>query len=178
MGQLIILVEVFEMTIDVCNDAVRMALEETQRKCHASKAEDVVEGLKDSKECYHGYFRFYLVRHVLDCLASKVRGMRAIYIFDGMPNDDIDLVSAIDLLLYVSKKDPKMKKTMEGLNEMLTQSYCELLGLKLKDSFRLLHLHFITDKDIKERSSAAAMLGSIQNPPMLVWKSGKGVCKA
>ncbi len=166
------------MTIDVCNDAVRMALEETVRKCHCAKAEDVVKGLKDSNDCYHNYFRFYLVRHVLDCLASKVRGLRAIYMFDGVPNDGADLVSAIDLLLYVSKKDPKMKKTMEGLNEMLTQSYCELLGLKLKDGFRLLVLHFITDRDIRERSSAAAMLGSLHNPPMLVWKSGKGVCKA
>jgi len=165
------------MTIDVCSDAVRMALEETVRKCHIPKAEDVVKGLKESNECYHGYFRFYLVRHVLDCLASKVKGLRAIYLFDGT-SDGTDLLSAIDLLLYVSKKDPKMKKTMEGLNEMLTQNYCELLGLKVQDGFRLLVLHFITDKDIKERSSAAAMLGSLHNPPMLVWKSGKGVCKA
>jgi hypothetical protein len=166
------------MMVEVCNDAVRRALEETVRKCHSPKAEDVVKGLKDSNEGYHTYFRFYLVRHVLDCLASKVRGLRAIYLFEGMPDVITDLNSAIDLLMYVNKKDPKMKKTMEELNEMLTQNYCELLGLKVKDNFRLLILHFITDKDIKERSPTAAVLGSIHNPPMLVWKSGKGVCKA
>jgi hypothetical protein len=165
------------MTLDVCNDAVRMALEETQRKCHNPKAEDVVKGLRDSNVCYHGYFRFYLVRHVLDCLASKVKGLRAIYMLDGMPDDE-DIHTAIDLLLYVRKKDPKMKKTMEGLNEMLSKNYCEILGIKVEDCFRILHLHFITDTDIKQRSSAAAMLGSIHNPPMLVWTSGKGVCKA
>jgi|GEM_PF-4096891 len=165
------------MTIDVCSEAVRMALEETVRKCHSPKVEDVIKGLKDSNECYHGYFRFYLVRHVLECLASKVKGLRAIYMLDGMV-DGADLLSAIDMILYVRKKDPKMKKTMEGLNQMMTQSYCELLGLRVKEGFRLIHLHFITDKDIKERSSAAAMLGSLNNPPMLVWTTVKGVCKA
>jgi len=166
------------MTIDVCNDAVRMALEETQKKCGASNLDQVVKGLKEGNGCYHGYFRFYLMLHVLECLASKIRGLRAIYMFGSTMDGSPDITSDINLLLYVSKKDPKIKKTMEGLNTMLTDNYRELLNLKTKDCFRLLDLHYVTDKDIKSHSSAAAMLGSIHDPPMLIWKSGKGVCKA
>jgi predicted nucleotidyltransferase len=166
------------MTEDVCNDAIRMALERTKVKCHARNVEELIKGLKDSNDCYHSYFRFYIMIHILECLASKIKGLRAVYLFGSTVNDTSGLRSDINLILSVGKKDPKTKKTMDGINDVLTEDYKELLGLKLRPSFRLLDIHYITDKDVKAKSGAAALLGSVHEPPMLIWKIHKGVCKA
>jgi len=161
---------------NVCNVAVEKALDETMRMCGVASREKVIERLKHCEPCEMGYFRFYLIRYVTECIISRIKGLRGIYIFGSTVCDSAGLTSDMNVLLHVNKKDKATGKLMDEVNGMLTEDYKAVLGLRPKDCFRLLDVHFITDKDVKAGTGMARLLSSAHDPPIALWRRKGGLC--
>jgi predicted nucleotidyltransferase len=163
-------------TEDVCEIAVEKALEETMSKCGVRDKRLVIDLLKSGEPCHQGYFRFYLVRHVMDCIVSRLKDLRCIYIFGSTTFDAAGLMSDINIIVHVGKRDKAHTKLMDEVNMMLTNEYRTLLGFECKECFRLLDVHIVTDKDVKAGNGVARLLSSFHDPPIPMWRRGEGLC--
>lgn len=120
----------------------------------------------------HWQWRFDMAQAIADSLDLERYGVKALYLIGSVKTGEAGPCSDIDLLAHCIDDPGK---------HALLKAWCEGWGLSLavlnecKTKFEtqgsLVDLHVITDKDIKKRSSFAAMLDSVNNSARLLKKT-------
>jgi hypothetical protein len=91
-------------------------------------------------------------------------GVKAFYLFGSVKNATAGAMSDIDIILHftgneVQKRD--LENWLEGWDQCLTRVNYFNTGHKVE---RLLDIHFISDGDIKNKTSYAIKIGALTDP--------------
>jgi hypothetical protein len=109
-------------------------------------------------------WRYQMAEHIASRLDPERFGVKGMYVFGSTKNASAGAASDINLLIHIdgNKKQREMLENwLEGWSLSLGQINYLRTGYK---SDGLLDVHFVTDKDINEKSSYAVKIGATTDP--------------
>ncbi len=126
--------------------------------------------LEDSSfpEEKHWIWRLRMAEHISKCADNKRFGIKAMYIIGSVKNCNAGPASDIDLLIHIENL-PGKKKALSQWLDGWSQCLAELNYLKTGyRSDKLLDVHYITDKDIEQKTSFAAKINAVTDAARLL----------
>jgi predicted nucleotidyltransferase len=158
-----------------CKDSVNRALDITMGKCGLASRKEVIGKLKEGDGCVHSYFRYHLIANICECISSRFKDVKAIYLFgsslDHVPTT-LTCTSDINLVIHIGKVVVKDKALLEKVNKAVTEAYVKVLSLDCRQCFRLLDAHFIDDEAVQKGDGMANAVISLHHPGIKVWEAG------
>ncbi len=121
----------------------------------------------------HWEWRFEMAQKLADSLDMKAFGVQALYLIGSVKTGEAGPCSDIDLLAHCTDDPDKqnlLRAWAAGWGECLTVLNQCRTNYDTKGS--LVDLHIITDDDIKQKTSFAVMLESVNNSARLLKKAG------
>ena len=125
--------------------------------------------MPDKETNTHWQWRFDMALAIAESLDQERYGVKALYLIGSVKTGEAGPCSDIDLLAHCvddSHKHALLKAWCEGWGHSLAALNECKTEFKTKGS--LVDLHIITDRDIKQRSSFAVMLDSVNNSARLL----------
>jgi pyruvate,water dikinase len=129
-----------------------------------------VTGQDDSTrtEEKHWVWRLRMAEHIAHCIDRKKFGIKAMYIIGSVKNGNAGPASDIDLLIHI-ETSPAAKKQLAHWLDGWSQCLDELNFLRTGyRSQGLLDVHYITDKDIQNKTSFAAKINAVTDAARLL----------
>ncbi len=123
------------------------------------RSNDVAKGKKDQ----NWYWRLKMAEKIAANIKPDRFDVKAMYVFGSTKNATAGPCSDIDLLIHIGEdklKHRKLKSWLEGWSLCLGEINCLRTGYETEE---LLDVHFITDHDIKMRTSFASKIGAISD---------------
>ncbi len=120
----------------------------------------------------HWKWRDDMVQAMVRTLDMERLGVKALYLIGSVKTGNPGPCSDIDLLAHCEKDKEKqalLKAWCEGWGLCLTEINNKNTCFETKGS--MIDLHIITDQDIKNKTSFAAMLDSVSNSAKLLKKA-------
>ena len=117
----------------------------------------------------HWKWRFQVSEKIAGMMDMEKFGVESIYVIGSTKTGKAGPGSDIDLLVHFrgdALQERVMKAWMEGWGLGLSELNFYKTGYKTSGS--LIDLHIITDKDIRNKTSYAAMIGSVDNAARLL----------
>lgn len=107
--------------------------------------------------------------NIATMIASKLDpqrfGVKAMYIFGSTKNATAGPGSDIDLIIHLddgdSNRRDKLETWFEGWNYAISEINYQRTGYRTEN---ILDIHYVTDEDIKNRSSYAVKIGAVTDP--------------
>lgn len=122
------------------------------------------EFMEEDSEDQGWKWRHYMAEQIAAELDMEALGVKGIYLFGSTNNCTARCNSDIDLLIHFGGTDEQKKKLsawLQGWSLALAQINYLKTGYK---SNGLLDVHYITDKDIRDKTSYAVKINSIYDP--------------
>ncbi len=119
----------------------------------------------------HWEWRFEMAQKLADSLDMKAFGVKALYLIGSVKTGEAGPCSDIDLLAHCAddpNKQNLLRAWAKGWGACLTVINQCRTKYEIKGS--LVDLHIITDEDIKQKTSFAVMLESVNNSARLLKK--------
>ncbi|MFO7810761.1 MAG: PEP/pyruvate-binding domain-containing protein, partial [Candidatus Delongbacteria bacterium] len=116
------------------------------------------------KNDVHWKWRLTYAQEIANSVDTSRFGVKAFYIFGSVKNATAGPMSDIDIIIHFSgSKEQKhdLKNWLEGWDQCLKRVNFYNTGHDL-DS--ILDIHFVTDKDIKNKTSYAIKIGAVTDP--------------
>jgi predicted nucleotidyltransferase len=108
----------------------------------------------------HWRWRLRMAEHLASLIDPEHSGVRAIYVFGSTKNATAGPESDIDLLIEFTGDDKQLAH-LESWLEGWSQSLAHINFLRTgRSTSSLLDVHFVTEEDIKRRSSFASKIGA------------------
>jgi pyruvate,water dikinase len=119
------------------------------------------------KPQYTKYWQWRM--NIATMIASKLDpqrfGIKAMYIFGSTKNATAGPGSDIDLIIHLEDGDSSRRKMLEtwfeGWNYAISEINYQRTGYKTEN---ILDIHYVTDEDIKNKSSFAVKIGAVTDP--------------
>jgi pyruvate, water dikinase len=124
------------------------------------------EEIREKKDDSHWRWRLICAERLATQLDPDRFGVKALYLFGSTKNATAGPQSDIDLLVHFEGTESQQKDLMswlEGWSVSLGEMNYLRTGFKTPDG--LLDIHFVTDEDIKKRTSFAVKIGAITDAP-------------
>jgi len=109
-------------------------------------------------------WRLYMAEKIGQNLDGKKYGVKGLYIFGSTKNATARPASDIDLLIHFcgdEKQKSDLLQWLQGWSQALAEFNYQRTGVK---TVSLLDIHFVTDREVKERIGFAAKIGAITDP--------------
>ncbi|MCD4818570.1 MAG: nucleotidyltransferase domain-containing protein [Candidatus Cloacimonetes bacterium] len=109
----------------------------------------------------HWMWRLKMAQHIAKHIDSEYLGIKAMYVFGSAKNANAGPASDIDLLIHFDGNIDQKKQSdawFDGWSKCLSEINFLKTGYKTDG---LLDVHYITDKDIADKSSFAIKIGAI-----------------
>jgi pyruvate,water dikinase len=116
----------------------------------------------------HWVWRLRMAEHIVHCMDTDKFGVKAVYIIGSVKNGNAGPGSDIDLLIHLESSTEQKKLLTQWLDGW---SLCLAELNYLKTGYRsegLLDVHFLTDKDIRNKSSFAAKINAVTDAARLL----------
>lgn len=154
--------------------AVHGAMDYCAQKMRLENSQAAVEYLRqqDIKAC--GYCQYSIAKQLGDSLGALDQNIRAVYIldFDATPQDicfaDGKADMMIHLIVQVERKTRALDSLVIALDSALAQVMGQILGRG--ELQHVLDVQVVDDADVKGRVGYGAMLGSLHQRPIQLWK--------
>jgi len=138
---------------------------------HIPKADKVsnsiLEEMDDAKNIENGQewkWRHYMAERISDKLDFKAYAVKGVYLIGSTSSCTARLNSDIDLLVHFQGTE-KQKEELDTWLKGWSMALSELNYLKTGyHSEGLLDVHYVTDQDIKDKSSYAIKINSVYDP--------------
>lgn len=119
------------------------------------------------------YCNYSLARQVAASLGALDDNVQAAYLYDDAPSDgcyfdEMRQALPIHLIIWASRKTAALHAVVETWDRTLTQRYAELIGGQLPG--HLLDVQVVDSADVARRIGYGAIITSLHNPPLEVWK--------
>lgn len=150
------------------------ALDFCAQKMGLDNAQMVLDhlGERDKEAC--GYCQYSIAKQVGDSLGALDQNIKAVYIldFDAVPGDicfaEASTGMLIHLIVWSERKTSALDSLVAALDRALAHSYGKLLNMG-KLEF-VLDVQVVDDSDVENRVGYGAMLSSLHQRPIQVWK--------
>ena len=116
-------------------------------------------------------WRYKMAERMATLIPAEKFGVKGFYIFGSSKNANAGPGSDIDLLIHIDEENADIESLnlwFEGWSQCLGELNYLKTGYK---SEGLLDIHYVTDEDIRKRTSFASKIGAITDPakPLRVW---------
>jgi len=111
-------------------------------------------------------WRMHMVKKIASSLDPKRFGVKGLYVFGSTKNATSGPASDIDLLIHLNGSDKQkeaLQHWLEGWSLTLAEQNYLRTGYQTDG---LLDVHFVTDEDIKNKTSYAAKIGAVTDAAM------------
>lgn len=149
------------MNADV-QKAVAFLTHETDGVSGSEHAPDIDHEPENSEESWR--WRHYMAEKIAEEIDMEAFGVKGIYLIGSTNSCSAKVSSDIDLLIHLDTPCDRKKELdlwLKGWSSALAEMNYLKTGYKTGG---LLDVHYITDKDIEERTSFAVKLGSVYDP--------------
>lgn len=124
--------------------------------------------LSQSSSDQHWKWRFRIAERISQHMDFERFGVKAVYLIGSAKNATAGPASDIDLLVHHEANEQQLnclKSWLDGWSLCLAEENFQRTGYQTAG---LIDLHLITDSDIKERTSFAAMINAVNDPARLL----------
>lgn len=154
--------------------ALTQALEFCAQKMRLAGHQAVVDHLRkgDSNACQ--YCHYSIAKQVAESLGALDSNIKAVYIvdYDATPQDicfsEGTQASLVHLIVWAERKTKALDSLVEALDRALVRRYADVVGTH--QLAHLLDVQVVDDGDVKNRVGYGAMLSSLYNRPIQIWK--------
>jgi hypothetical protein len=153
---------------------VTQALEFCAQKMRLAGHQAVVDHLRQGDADACRYCHYSIAKQVAESLGALDGTIKAVYTvdYDATPEDicfgEGHQASLVHLIVWAERKTKALGSLVSALDRALVRRYAEVT-----DMHRLAHLldvQVVDDSDVANRVGYGAMLGSLYNRPIRVWK--------
>ncbi|MDY7042064.1 MAG: hypothetical protein SVX38_14500 [Chloroflexota bacterium] len=155
-------------------NALPIALQFCAQKMGLDSHQAVLDRLRQGDGVACKYCHYSLAKQVAEALGSLDENVKSVYIcdYDATPEDrcfgQTVQTSLIHMIVWVKRKTGALNSLVEALDRILVQSYADLIGSR--QSTNLLDVQMVDDADVKNRLGYGALISSLYNQPIQVWK--------
>lgn len=120
-----------------------------------------------------GYFDYALARTLAEHIGALDDEVQEIYLFDPEATPEDTVFSArqptlIHLLVWVKRKTNALTALLSALDRAVTDQYTAMVGAT--ERAWLLDAQVVDDVEVAARSGFGALVTSLNNRPLMVWK--------
>jgi hypothetical protein len=154
--------------------ALAKALGYCAQKLNLSSPQEGLERARHGDRKALEYCHYHLAQHVAEALGALDDHVRSVslYEFDATPEDRVlgENVESlpIHLLVWVDRKTSALSALVAALDRALVKDYAEMVGPRRLG--HVLDVQVIDSDDVESRRGIAALLHSLYNRPILLWK--------
>jgi len=132
----------------------------------------------DPRAC--SYCHYNIAKELGEALGCLDDNIKAVYAYDYDDNlSDANCAentlpfSLIHMIIWAGRKTKALKALIEAVDRALVRNQRRLLGISELE--HMLDIQIVDDEDVKTRTGYAALLKSIYQPPIEVWRSGLNI---
>lgn len=146
-------------------------------------------GLNDSKRCLEqlnkcdsaafNYYSYYFAKELGELLGSWSKNVKSVYAcnYDSSISgedclESLPQFSLIHMIVRVEQKNHALNSLLESIDGALVKKHRQVFNLDRLE--HALDAQVIDDQDVKNRTGYAAMLNSLYQPPIEIWRSSPG----
>ena len=150
------------------------ALDYCAQKLNLSGPQKSLERARQGDTKALEYCHYQLALHVAEALGALDAHIRSVslYEFEATPEDRIFGENSeslpIHLLVWVDRKTSALSALVAALDRALVKDYAEMVGPRRLG--HVLDVQVIDDNDVESRRGIAALLYSMYNRPIQLWK--------
>ena len=157
----------------VAEDALAAGLKFCVQKMALAGQQTAIGRLQQGDGTARSYCYYGIARHLAESLGALDENVKAVYVVDfDATADDVSLgekqTSLIHLIAWAERKTSALDSLVEALDRALLQHYTDLVGKH--QLAHLLDVQVVDDADVKNRVGYGAMLSSLYQRPIQVWK--------
>jgi hypothetical protein len=126
--------------------------------------------VNEYKPVEHWKWRFKMAETIVDQMDKKAFDVKAVYIFGSTKNANAGPESDIDLLIHIpdySEKTEALKLWLDGWSRCISELNYLKSGYKTNG---LLDVHFVTDRNILDRTSWAMKINAVTDAAKCLYK--------
>lgn len=164
----------FPDAVSMAESIVTNSMDFCARKMRLSNTDAVVEQLQEREAAACNYCQYSVAKEVGEALGSLDKNVRSAYMldYDATPQDLAFAVEKrgvmIHLIVWVERKTNALNSIVASLDRALAQDFAKLLNMEKLE--HLLDVQVVDDSDVENRTGYGAMLSSLYQRPLQVWK--------
>jgi hypothetical protein len=159
---------------------VNKALRTSVKKMALSDVKALIACIKEGDPVACSYCHYFIAKELGEILGGLDNNIRAVYAYDYDDNlshencsENRLPFSLIHMIIWAGRKTKALNALIEAMDRALVQHHRYLLGLS--DLQHVLDIQVIDDEDVKARTGYAALLKSIYQPPIEIWRSSSNI---
>ncbi len=154
--------------------SLTQALKFCAQKMGLADHQAVIDHLRQGDSTACKYCHYSIAKQVAESLGALDKNIKTVYIvdYDATPEDlcfgEGIQTSLIHLIVWAERKTSALESLIGALNCALVERYADVIGTC--QLAHLLDVQVVDDADVKNRVGYGAMLSSLYNRPIQVWK--------
>ena len=163
--------------VSTVESVVTKALKTSANKMGLGDVKALIARMKEANSVAFNYYNYNIAKELGEVLGSWDKNIRAVYAHDyegATPEEacfeNASPFSLIHMIIWPERKTKALDALVETIDRAMVQHHRHMLGLiKLE---HVLDVQVIDDEDARNRTGYAALLKSIYQPPIQVWRRG------
>ena len=158
----------------IADTILSQALDFCAQKLNFDNPNAVVDYLRQGDYTAYTYWRYALAKEVAEHLGAWIEDTKAVYFYDhdATPEDscfaEVPPEPLVHIFVWARRKTAALRSFSEAIDQAFVQSFCELMQTHQPE--HLLDIQVVDDHDVDNRRGYGALLTSLHNRPLLVWK--------
>jgi len=169
--------------VTTIESVVTKALNSSANKMGLDNVKALISRMKEGDSVAFSYYNYNIAKQLAEVLGSWDKDIRAVYAHDyegATPEEacfeNASPFSLVRMIIWAERKTKALDALVEAIDHAMVQHHRHMLGLNKLE--HVLDAQVIDDEDVRSRTGYAALLKSIWQPPIQVWRSGvdEGQC--
>jgi len=167
-------------TTSTIESVLNKALKASAKKMALRDVKALIACIKEGDPVACSYCHYHVAKELGEVMGRMDNNIRAVYAYnfddnlsdENYPQNALPF-SLIHMIVWAGRKTKALKALIEALDRALVIKHRNLFGRS--DLEHALDIQVIDDEDVKTRTGYAALLKSIYQPPIEVWRGSINV---
>jgi hypothetical protein len=167
-------------TVGTIETVLNKALKASAKKMALRDVKALIACIKEGDPVACSYCHYHVAKELGEVMGRMDNNIRAVYAYnfdDNLSDENYPQkalpFSLIHMIIWAGRKTKALRALIEALDRALVLKHRDLFGRS--DLEHALDIQVIDDEDVKTRTGYAALLKSIYQPPIEVWRSSLNV---
>lgn len=153
--------------------ALDRAYDYAASKMKLADAEATADLLRQRNPNARSYFEYGLARELAEHLGAIDDQVQAVYMYDAEATSD-DLAFAegslpqLHLIIWAERKTQALDSVLSAMGRAIAERYAQVM--EMAKPVQLIDTQVVNTAEVNSRSGFGAILASIYNRPLLIWK--------